>query len=218
MAALETFGSIVNEVLQYGLNDGPQVNRGRVEGWVNDALAQIPREVEAPEYQSTESKTLTSGTFKYSLPSDFLRMQDIYYPELISRLKPVDLQQFDQTAQTQWQGTPYMYTLYGTELWLAPTPNNSVDKLELRYIKSAPVLKAETDVPLLNKAYLSMLVEYAVMKGFEAEDDPEAAQVHKGTWREELARFATDCQWRVVDRPRVLDGTWGGGYGYGGLY
>lgn len=215
--ALTTFGDIVTAALQYGFADGPQVNRTRIEGWVNDALGMVARQVEAPEYQSTESKTLTSGTFKYSLPSDFLRMQDIYYPELVSRLRYVDLQQFDQTAQAQWQGPPMLYTLYGSELWLAPTPDNSVDKLELRYIKSAPTLKAETDVPLLNNAYLSMLVEYAVMRCFEAEDDPEAAQVHKGTWKEELARFATEVQSRIVDRPKVLDGTWGGGgYSYGG--
>lgn len=215
--AIETFGDIVNEVLNFGFNDGPQVNRKRAETWVNNGLEQIARQVEAPEYQSTESKTLTAGVFKYALPTDFLRMQDIYYPELTNRLRPVDLQQFDQTAQTQWQGPPNLYTLYGSELWLAPTPNNSSDKLEVRYIKSAPVLKAEADVPLLNKAYLSMLVEYAVMKAFQAEDDPEAAQVHQGIFKEELSRYASDVQWRVVDRPRVIDGTWGAGYA-GGIY
>lgn len=208
---LENFGDIVGAALQFGFNDGPQVNKGRIENWVNDGLAWVTRQVEAPEFQSTETKTLTAGTFKYPLPSDFLRMQDIYYPEIWTRLKPVDLQQFDQTPQALWEGRPMLYALYGTELWLAPTPNNSVDKLELRYIKTAPVLKAEADIPLLNKAYLSMLVEYAVMKAFEAEDDPEAAQVHKGVFKEELARYSTDVQDRVVDRARVLDGTWGGG-------
>lgn len=200
------------------VSDGPQVNKSRIEGWVNDAQSQIARQVEAPEFQATESKTLTVGTYKYALPTDFLRMQDIYYPELINRLRPVDLQQFDMTAQTQWQGPPSMYTLYSTELWLAPTPSNA-DKLEVRYIKSAPALKAESDVPLLNKAYLSMLVEYAVTRAFQAEDDPEAAQVHEGVFKAELARFAVDVQGRIADRPRVLDGTWGGGgwtggYGY----
>jgi hypothetical protein len=206
---LETFGDIVNETLNYGFGDGPQVNRKRIETWVNNALEQVARVVEAPEYQSTQTLALTPGVFKYPLPTDFLRMQDIYYPELTWRLRPVDLQQFDRLPQAKLEGPPTMYTLYGTELWVAATPGNS-DSLEVRYIKSAPVLKAEADVPLLNKAYTTMLVEYALMKAFAAEDDSEAATYHEGVFKKELADFANDVQWRVVDRPRVLDGAWGG--------
>ncbi|HXJ92629.1 MAG TPA: hypothetical protein VMT20_07075 [Terriglobia bacterium] len=212
---LETFVEIVNEVLNFGFNDGPQVNRKRIESWVNEAQFQIAREVEASEFQETEVITLVQGQFKYPLPEDFLRVQDIYYPELVARLKPLDLQQYDMTAPAKFEGPPENYTLYGNELWVFPTPNNSTDTLELRYIKNAPALKAEGDVPLLDKNYLHLLVDYALVRAYEAEDDNEMAQAHKNRWKEDLDAYASDKQWRNVDRPRILEGSWTGS-GYGG--
>jgi hypothetical protein len=212
---LETFGDVVNEVLQFGFNDGPQVNKGRIERWVNEAQFQVAREVEAPEFQSTEVLTLKQGTFKYPLPSEFLRMQSIYYPELVTRLRFLDIQQFDTVAPAKFEGPPETYTIYGTEVWFFPTPNNSTDTLELRYIKNPPALKAEADLPTINKNYLHVLKEYAVARAFEAEDDMESAQAHKGEYQKNLAAYATDVQMRMVDRPRWIDGTWSGS-GYGG--
>ena len=212
---LENFGQVVNECLNYGFADGPQVNKKRIENWVNEAQFQIAREVEASEFQETEVITLKQGKYKYTLPEDFLRVQDIYYPELVCRLKPLDLQQFDATAPAKFEGPPENYTIYANELWVFPTPNNSTDTLELRYIKNAPALVSENDIPLLDKNYLHLLVEYALMRAFAAEDDLEASQAHKGMYREWLDSYATDKQWRTVDRPRVLEGSWTGS-GFGG--
>jgi hypothetical protein len=211
---LETFGEVVNEVLNFGFNDGPQVNRKRIEQWVNEAQKQVAREVEAPEFQSTENLTMIQGTWKYPLPADFLRMQDIYYPELVARLRPLDLQQYDMSAPAKFEGPPEMYTLYANELWLFPTPN-STETLEVRYIKTAPVLKNESDVPLLDKDYLFLLTDYAIQRAFAAEDDLEASAAWRTRYKEDLDAYATDKQRRDVDRPRVLDGSWTGS-GYGG--
>ncbi len=70
-------------------------------------------------------------------------------------------------------------------------------------------------MPLLDKDYLHLLVQYAVTRAFEAEDDLEAAQAHKARYQADLDAYATDKQRRDVDRPRVLEGTWTGS-GYGG--
>jgi hypothetical protein len=211
---IENFGEVVAEVLNYGFNDGPQVNRKRIEQWVNEGQKMVAREVEAPEFQTTEVLKMIQGTWKYPLPADFLRMQDIYYPELVARLKPLDLQQFDMSAPAKFEGPPEMYTLYANELWLFPTPN-STELLEVRYIKTAPVLKTEAEIPLLDKDYLHLLVDYAAERAFKAEDDIEAAQAHRTRWKEDLDNYATDKQRRDVDRPRTLDGSWTGS-GYGG--
>jgi hypothetical protein len=139
-------------------------------------------------------------------------MQDIFYGEMWTRLWPVDLQQFDQNNPAQVEGPPSIYALYSTELWLFPTPSNSTDKLEVRYIKNAPALVNESDVPLLNKDYLHLLVDYAAAKAYQAEDDSEMAQTWTGHYKADLAAYATDVNDRIADRPRVLDGTWGSYY------
>lgn len=171
---------------------------------------------EAAEFQATETLTLTKGKYKYALPEGFLRVQDIYYPEMLTRLRPVDLQQFDMFGPKVIEGPPWAYTTYGSELWVYPTPFNSTDTLELRYIKRPPVLVNETDVPVVNKDYLHLLVEWALIKAFAAEDDPEASQAHTVQFKADLAAYATDMQRQTVDRPRIVDGTWGEGAGYTG--
>jgi hypothetical protein len=214
---LETYSDVVNEVLNFGFNDGPQVNRERIKKWVNEALQQVAREVDAPEFQTTETITMQQGVYKYPLPTGLSRVQDIYYPELQKRLRPVDQQQFDTTAPKLIEGPPTIYTLYGTELWVFPAPNATGEELELRYFADPATLVADSDIPGMNSSYLHLLVEYALGRAFEAEDDQEAAQAHINRYKSDLAAFATAIQWRIGDRPRVVDGSWSSG-AYAGRY
>lgn len=202
---MRTFGDVVSEVLNYGFNDGPQVNRKRIEAWVNEAQKQVASQVEAPEFQETALVTLAPEVSKYALPADFDRMQSVYYPEMTQRLRPMDLQTFDNVGATE--GPPDRYTLYKNELWLFPIPNNT-DKLELRYIKQPAVMEAETDVPILSEMYLHLLVQYALVRAYEAEDDAEFANIHQQRFDRDMARYGVSQQDRQVDRPKQLDGTW----------
>lgn len=208
----KNFLGMQNEVLNYGFNDGPQVNRERVKAWLNEAQFQIAREVEAPEFQSTQTIVTEAGIFKYPLPELFLRTQDVYFPELLSRLRMVDLQQFDQLGN--FEAAPNAYTLYGKELWLFPTPNESGLELEHRFIHNPPWMTEDDDVPELNQNYWHLLIRYAVAEAFLAEDDFEAAAQHRQVFERKLDAFASDVQERFVDRPRVIEGTWGMGNGY----
>jgi hypothetical protein len=212
---LVTYADVIEEVLSFGLNDGPQVNKARIERWINEGMFQIVRQVEATEFQKTDTITLVQGQYKYALPTDFYRAQDVYYPEMFMRLRPVDLQQFDTTAPKVVEGPPAIYAMYAGEVWFFPTPYNSTDTLELRYIKEPKTLVAPTDVPELSANYLFLLVEYALMKAFAGEDDPESSAMHQKEFKAGVAAFATDQQNQQADRPKVLDGTWSGG-GYGG--
>ncbi len=206
---LESFLDIVSEVLQYGFNDGPQVNRNRIKMWVNDAQRELARQVEAPEFQETVTINMVPGTYKYALPADFLRVQDVVYELLSTRLRPVDQQQFDLTAPALVSAPPQIYTLYQGQLWLYPGPN-STDPLLMRYIKLPPALVNDGDIPVLNNNYLHLLVAFAVARAYEAEDDIEAAQYWTGKYEKDRDAYASDVQDRIVDRPRQISGTWGG--------
>jgi hypothetical protein len=203
------FSEIVEEVLRYGFNDGPQVNRDRIKAWVNEAQRELAREVEAPEFQETQTITMVPGQYKYALPEDFLRVQDIVYELLSSRLRPVDQQQFDLTAPALVQGPPVIYTLYQNQLWLYPGPN-STDPLLMRYMQRPALLVADGDVPTLNSDYYQLLTDYALARAFAAEDDFEAAQFHQGRYEKDRDAYASDVQYRSIDRPRQISGTWGG--------
>ncbi len=222
-SVLETFGDVVNEVLNYGLNDGPQVNRNRIEKWVNEGQKVIARKIEAPEFQALESKALTKGTYQYSLPTGFLRMESIYAPALSVRLRPVDQQSFDRNNPVI-EGIPLIYTIRENQLWVFPTPGETSgtgteEGLKLRYYRAPTTLKAEADIPTVNAEYLHILVDYALWRAFGAEDDSEQAQFHEGVYKRTLDEYATDVQRRHVDRPQTVDGTWGSGvYGQGGWF
>lgn len=205
--ALTTFVDVVNEVLNFGFNDGPQVNRARVQNWVNEAQTQIARQVEGSEFQSTETITLVPSTYSYALPSDFARMLDVQYPVLNTRLVWVDPQDYDMSNVTQVFGPPATYTLYQSNLLLFPNPTHA-DDIVLRYMKVPATLVNDSDVPELNSNYLHLLVRYAAIRAFEAEDDYEAAQYFQGVYEKQLDQYASDVQLREVDRPRQIDGTW----------
>jgi hypothetical protein len=205
---LKNFLGVVNEVLQFGFNDGPQVNRGRVEGWINEAQFQIARQVEAPEFQEQAKYPLEAGVWELDLPDDFLRAQDAFIPEAENRLRPVDLQQFNMSNPSLVQGVPTVYTVYKALLLIFPSPQQTTQELVLNYIKEPPALINQTDIPLLNPNYWHLLVDYAVCRAFEGEDDYEAAQQFQGRFQRDLAAYATDCQDRMIDRPKVIDGTW----------
>ncbi|HEV3094991.1 MAG TPA: hypothetical protein VGY30_10810, partial [Solirubrobacteraceae bacterium] len=149
------------------------------------------------------------GTYKYPLPEDFLRVQDVVYELLATRLRPVDQQQFDLTAPALVSGPPEIYTLYQNQLWLYPGPNSS-DPLLMRYMKRPPTLVADSDVPVLNQDYSQLLIDYALARAFAAEDDIEAAQFWQGRYEKDRDAYASDVQYRIVDRPRQISGTWGG--------
>lgn len=206
---LPGFIDLQNEVLNFGFNDGPQVNRQRIKAWLNEAQHRIARQVEGPEFQSAYPLPMIVGTYSYQLPTDFLRMQDVYYSSLSYSLRPVDLKQIDMTSPALVQGPPEMYTLYQFNLVVFPSPAYA-DTLTLHYIQNPPDMILDTDVPQLNSNYYDLLITYAVLKGFEAEDDYEAAQYFKGKYDKDLDAYATDVQRRDVDRPRQVDGSWTG--------
>lgn len=204
---MKTFDDIVKEVLRFGFNDSPQVNKARIEDWINEAQHIVARKVSAPEFQAEETLTMVPAKEKYPLPAGFLRIISIHYPELTMHLRPIKLQTFDLLSALE--GPPDRYTLWKNELWLFPTPDNS-DKLEIRFIKEPTELKNAGDIPTMNQNYLHVLKEYAVCRAYEAEDDAEMATAHFNRYTKDLAFYATDMQQRQEDRPKQLDGTWGG--------
>lgn len=206
---LPNFLALQNEVLNYGFNDGPQVYRGRIKNWLNEGQHRVARQIEGSEFQVQLALQLVPGIYQYNLPSDFLRLQDVTYPVLATRLRVADLQQFDMTNPLV-SGPPGMYLLYQRQIWLFPNPNQA-DTLLLHYLQNPPDMVNDTDVPQLNPNYYDLLVTYAVIKAFEAEDDYEAAQYFQGKWQRDLAAYATDVQNQSIDRPRQIDGTWAGG-------
>lgn len=212
---MQNFVDIQNEVLNYGFNDGPQVNRGRIKDWINQAQRRIARQIEAPEFQVNYNLVCVPGQQAYPLPGDFSRLQDIAYPIYGFRLQGVDVQNFDTMNYSQAvQTTPSRYCLNQNNVLLWPIPAYP-DTLLMRYIGVPPAMVNDWDVPVLNNNYWDLLVTYALNRAFSAEDDYEAAQFFTTQWKADLDEYATDVQLRSVDRPRVLDGTWGprGGLG-----
>ena len=206
--SLVTFLDLQNACLQYGFNDGPQVNRARIRDWLNEAQHAIARQVESPEFQTNLPVQLVVNQYIYPLPADFARVQDIVYPAMNYRLEPADIQDFDVTDVTQVLGPPVRYTLDQGNLFLFPNPQTA-DILTLRYIAVPPQLINDTDIPVLNPNYLNLLVRATLIEAFAAEDDFEAAQYWQTLYEKRLDQYASDVQWRDVDRPRLIDGTWG---------
>lgn len=205
---MKTYGEVVAEVLRYGFDDGPQVNKARIEQWVNEAQLQVARHADAaPEFEETEEKAMTVGTYKYAQPSECLALMSIAYPAAERRLKPVDLQTFDTYSVGEINAPPLLYTTFKTEFWLFPIPT-SADKLQIRYVKRPPRMTAEANTPVLAEDYLHLLVDYTLARAYRAEDDKEGAAEHQQQYERDLAKYLVDVRHQQDDRPKQLQGTW----------
>jgi hypothetical protein len=199
---MKTFAEVTSEVLRYGFNDGPQVNKARIEEWIDEAQLQVARHTGAPEFQETSETALVVGQYKYSLPAGIVQMQSIVYPAAERRLKPVDLQTFDSYVASEIESPPLIYAIYKDELWLWPIPSVA-DKLLERYIK-----KPGRGTITLAEDYLHLLVDYAVSRAYRAEDDMEAATAHQQQYERDLKQYRADMLRQQDDRPKQLQGTW----------
>lgn len=207
---LKTFEDCVNEVLRYGFNDGPQVNKERIERWINEAQTKVARHSFAPVFQKKTEITMVAGKFEYTLPSGVIRIQTIVYPEGAIRLKPVDLQTFEsyKKGSAEIEGPPSIYHIRGVnELYIFPNPTSAAP-LIVFYIEKPPELVNPTDVPVLEGESLNMLVDYALFRAYRAEDDLEAANVHHQQFEEDLASYKKSHLHLQDDTPKQLRGTW----------
>lgn len=208
-----TFSSLVTEAL--GNDFDSSTYSTQVGIWVNDCLRLLARNAHIPLADATNSPTIVSGTASYALPSDFVRVVEVWNTSLHEPLEEVDQTWIDdQDAAT---GVPTAYALYGANIVFYPTPNAGVSTIpiQLRYIKtSADISGANPLSGVIPDEYGDVIVAYCRWHLFRMEDDVEMASFWENQFNLGFAKLKADLQkrgagvrqvpgmWKTTRRPR----------------
>jgi hypothetical protein len=178
----------------------------RVGQYVNEAVHRIARRAHIPSLEQTQSISTVAGTSTYALTTDDIRVLSISNTTDRDALDEADIDDIDEYVLAS--GKPVMFALSANSLALYPTPDG-VYPLQVRYLKDptfANPTDTTTDVGLPDD-YADLLVTYARMRLFRAEDDFDAAGQYKVEFDNDLRALKSDLQRQSPRRiRRVGDG------------
>lgn len=198
------FKGLQDEVLNHGFD---VTYRPRVKVWLNEAQHLVARRVILPEMVTASVVTTTVGNASVPLPSDAVRVQGVVAVDVNRRLDSVTLAQMDG-YETARSGRPLLFAVdeASDSLLLYPKPDGEY-QLKIRYLGVPTDMESDTDFPTTPAAYQGVLVTYALSRAYRSEDDFEMANQYTSAFDEDLARLATDVQYRDM-ASRKVPGMW----------
>lgn len=150
----------------YGDDTATQQN-----GFINAAYREVHSQMRWPFLETINTGLSTvAGTASYTPPMtdwrnvDAIRLTWATDPTQnapIEYLSPQDL--FDKQARDQTPATPIYWTMYASQIWFYPIPDQ-VYQATIYYIKEPVDLSADGDIPLIPVAYHDVLVAGAITR------------------------------------------------------
>lgn len=175
---LGTFRTRIARVI--GMSLSVTADTALIDGWVNDAVEQFLRETKLNV--RTASMALTADQSDYTLDTDILSMQALWYQpasgstSLMEPIAPEDMFVL-RFNESDGGGPPNYYCLTGAHtLMLYPPPASSSDEIHLLYVPRPAALSSTADTPSatangnIPAEYHVLLEAYAKWKAGEAEE------------------------------------------------
>jgi hypothetical protein len=182
----------------------------RVAGFVNEILLDFCDRTSI--LQDTYVFDLVAGTSKYPIITeltDFLRFRTMNLTGgNLSRSREImmvsDLIEYHEIEQDYTDtGSPTHAVVAGmTNLLVVPTPDDAYDITGV-YVKSAPVLSSDNDVPAIPAKYHQAIVDGTISVALRWDRQPEWVE-YRNVYEEWIARCKNDIKRVSGIRPRAL--------------
>lgn len=159
---------------------------------INESLQTITAEYTWPWLQATETINTVAGTRFYTPLDANWDMTKAISIQGYDALTFLDLQEV-RNWPDDVRDVPMFYTIWLNQIYLAPTPSATY-ALRHDYIKNEPLLKDNTDTPLMPAIYHYAILAFAThLAHLRAGDLPraQAAQAEYDKW---LKRMSTKRQ------------------------
>lgn len=200
---MRTFTSLITEALSDDF--APSKYQAQVGLWINDCLRLMARNAHIPLSDDTSSPSVVAGTASYSLPTDLVRVVEVWNTSTHEPLEEVDQTWIDDQPATS--GTPQAYALYQGNLVLWPTPS-AVTPIQLRYIStSADLAGSDPLAGVIPDEHAETVVTYCRWHLFRMEDDVEMATYWQAQHEAAFIKLKADLQHRGR-RVRQVPGMW----------
>lgn len=160
---------------QFGDEANVQIDNSDILRWINDAVRDFS--VQNDLTQATGTLNSVIGTNMYTFPADLIYMRSIYYDGLkLQFYKRTDYDEYvNKIDPTEVQtGTPVLYTRWGTQFQLYPTPD-AVKVIKMRYLQRPAEVTAQGDTVPLPPEYHNRIVEYCLQQAYQTDEDFDAS-------------------------------------------
>lgn len=184
-----TFADVYNDALSDDFTGTTATTRAKQA--VNDALRDIARQTRLPALEASSALSIVAGTASYALPTDFVRVIEMYDPTFHEPLTETSQEALDSYAAGS--GRPLWFALYGGSIVLSPTPTAG-QTVSLRYQKVGATLTSDASTLPIPDEYAHMLVEYARSRLYRFDDDAEMSVFWAAEYARSLARLRGDMQ------------------------
>ena len=123
-------------------------------------------------------------------------------------LSRIWLDSADATGAATYVGRPVNYALdeAAGSIRLSPVPDGAY-ALKLRYMGKPTDMSDTAQTCAIPAEYHDLLITYALMRAFRAEDDYEAANFYATMYKDDVRTAANDVQYRETD-PIQVPGHW----------
>lgn len=171
-----------------------QVTQPDIIRWLNQGQITIARRTEVLQRHSEVNVTV--GDKCYPLPADYLFVRRATFNNEL--MEPVAFEEIDTVVPNrdaeQSKGTPFYYYLWDDHIWLYPTPDSSgTGNLDIWYIRRPALLSGNEDEPEIPAYMHEDLVQYAVMKAKELDEDWEASSLLRQDIEQRMANSMQDA-------------------------
>jgi hypothetical protein len=147
-----------------------------------------------PQLEVNTSENTTDGTAYIAVPSDALMTRYLYNTTSDTYLSQVPFDRYVKTsgrATASSEGAPTTWIRRGGYYYLNPTPDATY-AISVFYRKIPAALSGASDVTLIDSSWDPIILEYAVVKGYQWLQQYDKAEVVRKELTEELSdKFGT---------------------------
>jgi len=169
--------------------------------WLNQASLELAFRLENLEEMDTQNTT--SGTANYTLPSDCIKLLRVQVDSL--PLRPITFSRLDAfetkgSPSTDTEGTPEWFYLWKDQIYVYPTPSESVTSgLKILYVKRPAAMSADEDEPDHPEQFHHLLALYALYRALQRDMMYSQARDVLQEWLDEIdvARMSLADEQRV---------------------
>ena len=203
-----TFQDVQTDALS---NDFDPTQYGpRAQTAIDDALRDIARNVRLGTLDQTYTVPIVANTQAYALPTDFIRLWEVWNPVDGWPLDGLGMPDID-TAPPGSTGKPTGYAIFANQIYLWPAPNNPTYQVNVRYSRDPAILINPTDPvsAVIPDEYGDLLVAFARYRMFRFEDDADMTQFWRNEYDALLQRMKSDMQRQNPARTKQIQGRYG---------
>jgi hypothetical protein len=210
-STLGTLSDMIDEV-GYKLNLTPASTTKPSDAQIANWLIRAKEEIaEAKGYTWKKryvTATLTSSTYRYSLPPDFETAHYLRDKTNDALIRIVSNRVFDTLypdPDEETNGDILVATIKNRELWVCPPPDGS-DVLEMCYDRSGDDV-TNTDISWLPEIERWRCIDFATSEAFEYKESYDKAMYYRGKWESGMRkgiRADSRRKFAGVDRARSI--------------